>query len=857
MNAEQWRHVVDLHGRVCNLSCEERDSVLAQHAGEPGIVEEVRALLVIEPPDDFIEPFQFESRSEGLDIVFGGGLAGTRVGEFVLEREIGRGGMGVVYLAEQRELGRQVAVKVLPLARLGYTDSLERFRREAKALSSLAHPRIANVLAYGEGETTAWYAMRHVAGHDLAVEIAAQARGEGRRLLPDHRGRDYVPAVVRRVAELADAIQHAHDLGIVHRDIKPANILLDEAGAMNLVDFGLARDARFADLSRTGEMRGTPHYMSPEQVKKPREGVRAATDVYSLGVVLYEALSLRRPFDGQTTLDVFHAIERDEPVPLRRHDHRLHRDLEAITFQALRKDSRRRYASARELAADLERFLAHESPKAKPRTALDRLASLCVRHGLRIGLAAAVLAALFLVWRLSAIQTDRSRLETALATLPTAEDFERVGGLESEAARGERAAFLQRTDSRLDQLELEFEGALEDPRFRRTSQDLRVAAAGLLAALQRPGTDGRRGLPGELDLIGRLQNVAGLFGIFDDPESQTLLRELLDPRVHLLSEPPGALARATRLDSLTEMPVPETTLELGTTPVDVALEPGPWRFRVETPDGRFGEITTWLEEYGLECVLPVLYLRDVEDVVQDMLLVPAGDFHPGVPTLGVPAPVDPVPMAAFYVDLHEVTNAEYRAFCLDTGTEPPSEWPATWREAWDSAWDDYPATWVDVYQAEAFAAWAGKRLPVALEWDRVARGRVERRLFPWGDAPQDVESVRLLANVRKPQTQDGGSGTNDLTQTWEHYLTVVEPVGAFASDVTPEGVHDLAGNVREWTTSRVWMKSPQGSWVWTSTNRMAKGNAWITDPLTFRFAEPIHASARSNQVGFRCVRTID
>ena len=378
MTPQEWERIVELFERARGLAEAERRALLeAEEAEQPEIVEHVRRLLAADPPDEFVTPPQEASGTPAADVLFGGGLAGARVGDFVLREEIGRGGMGVVYRADQLRLDRSVAVKILPLAKIGQGQALERFRREAKAASTLAHAHIANVLAYGEGDSTAWYAMRFVDGHDLAREIREQrkqAKGEPSScLLPAFDNPAYVSTIVQRVIELAGALHHAHENGIVHRDVKPQNILLNRAGELFLVDFGLALDERFGALSVSGELRGTPHYMSPEQVRASRSRVDRRMDVYSMGIVLYELLGLRRPYEGRTNEEVLSGIVRQEPEPVRSLNPRIPRDLALICEKAMEKEPDRRYPTGAELADDLRRFLRHEAVLAKPPTIGQRL----------------------------------------------------------------------------------------------------------------------------------------------------------------------------------------------------------------------------------------------------------------------------------------------------------------------------------------------------------------------------------------------------------------------------------------------------------------------------------------------------
>src|SRR5262249_2853376 len=173
--------------------------------------------------------------------------------------------------------------------------------------------------------------------------------------------------------EIADALAYAHEHGVIHRDAKPQNILFDDKGAAHLADFGLAKDEQATSLSRTGDIAGTPHYLSPEQALAKRIPVDHRTDVYSLGVVLYESLSLTRPFDGKTLQQIIFAISFREPKRLRKINPRIARDIETVCHKAIEKDPNKRYPTAREFADDMRRFLAGESIDARPPSPVSRV----------------------------------------------------------------------------------------------------------------------------------------------------------------------------------------------------------------------------------------------------------------------------------------------------------------------------------------------------------------------------------------------------------------------------------------------------------------------------------------------------
>ena len=322
------------------------------------------------------------------------------LGEFELTRELGRGGMGVVYLARQDRLNREVAVKVLAANPSTSEIDIERFHREARATASLRHPGIVQVFADGKVDDTHWFAMEYVQGHDLYRELELQKAGEvlesDRPFLPRPGEPDHATRIARLCADVADALQHAHEHGLVHRDVKPQNLLLQPDGRVQIGDFGLVRDESLGSITRSGEVAGTPYYMSPEQARVRQAVVDHRTDIYSLGVVLYELATHHRPFEGKTNADVITKIRDAEPRMPRTWNNRVPRDLQTICMKAMDKDPRLRYGTAREMCEDLTRFLSHEAIVARPPTALERTRRWCLRHRVRIGAVALVGAALWM-----------------------------------------------------------------------------------------------------------------------------------------------------------------------------------------------------------------------------------------------------------------------------------------------------------------------------------------------------------------------------------------------------------------------------------------------------------------------------
>jgi serine/threonine protein kinase len=431
MSPERWKQVRAMFDGAVRRAAADREVFLAQAcAGDPELRAEVDALLADDDEVgrvDFLPsprlpapPSQAKTAEEptpGRPIPAGYEILG----------ELGRGGMGVVYLARQTRLNRLVALKMVRAGAGAGPEDLARFRKEAEAVARLEHPHIVHVYDYGDQDGQPWFSMEFVDGGTLAGKVSdgPQPFRESAQL----------------VETLARAVQHAHDRGIVHRDLKPANVLLQKAAAADgagerrgeadgpslpaalfslvpkIADFGLAKqlDAD-AGQTQTGVVHGTPRYMAPEQAEGKTKNIGPAADVYALGVILYELLTGRPPFMADTPLETLHQVISADPVPVSRLRTKVSRDLETICLKCLRKEPGERYARASALAEDLRRFLAGEPILARPASLVYKLRRWSRRNRLAAGLAATLAVSMIVALAVVTWQWRRAEANARAAT---------------------------------------------------------------------------------------------------------------------------------------------------------------------------------------------------------------------------------------------------------------------------------------------------------------------------------------------------------------------------------------------------------------------------------------------------------
>ena len=458
-----------------------------------------------------------------------------RIGDFEILRELGRGGMGVVYEAVQVSLGRKVALKILSTG-LGLTpQAVQRFQREAESAAKLHQTNIIPIYATGAQDGIHFYAMELIEGPSLdhvirqmrgvekgepSNETPVPADGSDLTVAYDPTARDshsgstvwmssslssgaqYFDTVARLMAEVADALEYAHRHGVVHRDIKPANLLVAPEGRLSLNDFGLARVLEQPGMTATGEILGTPAYMSPEQLTAGRTPLDHRTDIYSLGATLYELLTLQRPFVGERRDQVLSQILHKDPRPPRSINKKVPVDLETICLKAMEKDPDRRYQTAGALAEDLRRYVNRFAISARRVGPTGRMLKWVRRHpgvttGISCAFIALVIAGFFAnrankseqrriaereqsLQRIAAVERDRA-LENALVAA-TGGDLDKAADAINEAeSKGASAAQVRTLRGQVAYFQGDLPQALSELEQAVKLSPESVAARGMLA----------------------------------------------------------------------------------------------------------------------------------------------------------------------------------------------------------------------------------------------------------------------------------------------------------------------------------------------------------------------------------------
>jgi len=674
---------------------------------------------------------------------FGADLVGRVLGGCRLERELGRGSMGVVFEATHLSLLRRVAVKVLVPRARGDDLDVRQFFQEARAMASVEHQNIVQVHDVGGEDGVNYIVMQLLEGGTLADRIE-----KDRALSWQEACR------VARDAALGLAVAHAKH--VVHRDIKPENLMITTDGVVKIADFGLAANAaRDGDESVRTEVMGTPAYMSPEQIDGRNVDGRA--DVYSLGCTLYVMLTGKKPFTGESTIEVLLKQTKDVATPVQRLVPGLPASLSQLVEKCMAKAARARYQSARDLAADLDNILSGGRPKI-------------------------VVEIEDVMARMQAIAHDETQAQKSVTQRPAV--------VVSAALVLVSAAAVVMTIA-LPEVNVAAAGDLAFPASSETSEllDARRALteAGTFAAKYRDRADLVQQRYDEVarahgDVLGA-ELVAARERAKSDFEARCVAEFATVHDAACGAERRGDLAAAAH-----------------------ALH----AFPPELRKGKTGDAWT------VEATKAVNQIR----ATTGMTYVPAGRVPLG---RSGDAGVD---VAAFLIDLTEVSNAEYAAFVKEKAARAPAHWGGAEPKV---AIRELPVVGVSPAEAAAYAAWKGKRLPTADEWERAARGDAGAA-YPWG-AEFDAARCASRAQVR-------------------HELV---PVKTFPGGRSPFGALNMAGNAAEWVAD-----SSNDPLV--GVGHEVRGGSAKSHPTACtafaRYFLPEDTSDPGLLVGFRCAKDV-
>ena len=751
MSKQEWDEINRMFEEAIAHAPPNRKEFLDSVCTDEKLREEVDSLLrAFDRADDILHQVDLlvADPEPGFEI-------GERIGRYQLLGEIGRGGMGVVYRAEDTQLHRTVALKFLP-PHLNTSKQLqERFVSEARAASALDHPNICTIYEIGTHGQQGFIAMAFYAGETLKEKIA---RGP----LSLHQALSYT-------RQMADGLSRAHSRGIIHRDVKPANVIVTSEGRIKILDFGLAKMAEETQqLTGKGMALGTVAYMSPEQTRG--DVVDEKTDFWSLGVVFYEMLTGERPFRGATHSVIINAIRHEDPEPATHKNPEIPIAIDALLKQLLAKKSGHRLDSMQAVDRELAAIQRQDETTHK--------STYTPKHSL----AWASLAALVLL--------------LVVAVL---------------------VPFWKRTQVQRARLLL--------PEIERLAQTGAFAKAYELAVLVEKHLE-------------------------DDSALESLWPEVSD-RFTIVTEPPGARVTVQRF-------FPDSTLSaspvegLGESPVvDLRMPRGAYRVHIEKEG--FKPLERVVARALFDPVIQIeAELVDAKKVPENMVFVPGGAYRLrgwDTPTLVT------VDLSDYVIDKYEVSNRDFKKFIDAGGYRDREYWkrpvvkdgqslsweealayftdrtglhgPRLWRNQMPPAGEEnLPVTGVTWYEADAYANWAGKRLPTVFEWQRAARPDTMHPygiIMPWGAMlPKDAVDRRANFNATRPEAVDR------------------HPFG-----VSPFGAYNMAGNVREWCAN------PMGDGYTTA------GGSWADPEYAFGYFGSSSGFHTSSELGFRCARTLD
>ncbi len=675
---------------------------------------------------------------------FGSDLVGRVLGGCRLERELGRGAMGVVFEATHLSLQRRVAVKVLVPRSRGDDLDVKQFFQEARAMASVEHQNIVQVHDVGEQDGLNFIVMQLLEGGTLADRI-------------EKDGAVAWEQACRIARDAALGLAVAHEKNVVHRDIKPENLMITTEGVVKIADFGLAaKSARAGDESVRTEVMGTPAYMSPEQIDGRNVDGRA--DVYSLGCTLYVMLAGRKPFDGDSAIEVLLKQTKDVATPVQKLVPAVPPSVSQLVEKCMAKSARARYQSASDLACDLDKILSGGRPKIVveiedvmarmqeiARDEIDAKKGVAQRPAVVVSGAVALVCATAIVMMI-ALPSTSSSAEAANIAFPPSRESAAVA--EARQALAEAVAFAGRFPDRPD---------LAQQRFDEIAREHGAALGAELVAAR------------------------------DKVQSE------FDARCSAAF----AKVRAASDDAMKRGD-------------PVAAAQALFGFPSELRKGKPGE------SWNADSAKILAQIR----TTQGMAFVPAGRLSEE--RVGGAAS----DLGAFLIDLTEVSNADYAAFVQAKSARAPAHWKGA---APPTAMRDLPVVGVTPAEAAAYAAWKGKRLPTAAEWERAAGGDAGLA-YPWG---ADFDAARCATRA---------AGAHELV-----------PVRTFPGGRSPFGVLNMAGNAAEWVAD-----SSNDPIV--GVGHEVRGGSAKSHPTACstyaRYFLPEDTSDPALLVGFRCAKDV-
>jgi len=807
MTDERMATIEKIFAAALEQDPEDRDSLLEREcAGDDELLDEVRALLqsFLDDPDflekspasELLRSHNVELSLEEVEAQIEPGLPFERLGDFRLIKKLGAGGLGVVYLAVQESLQRKVALKLIRPELAGAPEVEERFWREIDMLAKIDHPHIVSVFGSGESQGTRYFAMELLQGKGLN-EILRQAWSSRRK--PSTK------LILTWIKEIAEALDWTHQVGIIHRDVKPSNIHVLPGGRAKLLDFGIARNLKLSTLTFTGEMRGTPAYASPEQITGRHEQIDARTDIYSLGATLYEALTGKQPFDGESTEQVIHQVLNEDPLAPRRLNPSISRELERVILKALEKDPAHRYQKMADLAYDLTQLIEGGVDLiVKPASIFRRGRKTIRRHpAASTAIGVTLLAALAIVGYIlfySYPQTNKRLNE--IQRLSDSKVLRDLSEKEKVLwpARPENLADLQEWLRRAEPLA----GRL--PVHQRTLADLQARTATL-------NLDQHQEEAWQLEVLRELVAGIGAFTVEDEGKRGALARveerfalagTIKEKTVDQYREAwRAAIASIADVDDCPAYDGLVIEPQVGLVPLGPDPRSGLWEFAHyesgEIPERCSDGNLAITEESAIVLVL-------IPSGTFDMGAIPPdGDHREAEPNVdpmaeGTEGPVHTVMIAKpFLLSKYEITQGQW---WRKTGGNPSFNSPTVNPKLIDFT---HPVEQVNWTECTRVLFELGLRLPSEAEWEYAARAGTS---WPWWTGPtaDTIDGAINMVDLKYCE-YTSRKPPNPFVATYRDGYAAHAPVNALPPN--PFGLHHVIGNVSEWCQD-IYVKSYGG-----------------------------------------------